>query len=198
MSRTLGQVDLFLTGHVEQALGNIITGNAPELIALTPRQDGHGNPFRFGRRQDEDDMGRRFFQGLQQGIESFGRQHVHFIDDINFLMPFGRHEFNRFPQGADVFDAAVGSGVDFDDIQGFTAHDVAADFTFVARVGRRPVDTVHGPGKNFSRARLARPAGAGKQVSMGYFVRIYRFLQGFRNVGLADDIFKIPGPPLTV
>ena len=65
---------------------------------------------------------------------------------------------------------------------------MAADFTFVARVGRRPVDTVHGPGKNFSRARLARPAGAGEQVSMGYFVRIYRFLQGLRNVGLADDM----------
>ena len=198
MGSTFGQVDLFLSGHIEQAFGNILAGNTPELITLTARQDGHGNPFRLRRRQDEDDMGRRFFQGLQKGIESFCRQHMDFIDDVNLLMAFSRHEFNRFPQGADVFDAAVGSGIDFDDIQGLAAHDVAADFTFIARVGRRPVDTVHGPGKNFSRTRLARPAGTRKQVSMGYFVRIYRFLQGFRDMGLADDIFKILRPPFAV
>ena len=123
---------------------------------------------------------------------------MHFIDDVNLLMAFSWHEFNRFPQRSDIFDAAVGSGVDFNDIQGFSAHDMATNFTFVTRVRRRPVDTVHGPGKNFSRTRLARPAGTGKQVSMSYFVRIYRFLQGFRNMGLADDIFKILRPPLTV
>ena len=62
-------------------------------------------------------MGRRFFQRLQEGVESFRRQHVHFVDDVDFLMPFGRHEFYRFPQGADIFDTAVGSRVDFYDVQ---------------------------------------------------------------------------------
>ena len=33
---------------------------------------------------------------------------------------------------------------------------------------------------------------------MRHFIRIDSFLQRFRNMGLADDVFKAFGPPFTV
>ena len=121
-----------------------------------------------------------------------------FVDDINFLMPFDRHKFYRFPQGADIFNTAVGGGIDFDDIQGFSAHDMETGFTGIAGVSRRSVNTVHSPGKDFGRTRLTGPARARKEIGMSNLVRLYRFLQCLRNMGLADNIFKSLRPPLTV
>ena len=54
----------------------------------TTGQDGDGYLFRFGRRQQEFYMLRRFLQGLQQGIETVLGEHVHFINEVD-LVPAG-------------------------------------------------------------------------------------------------------------
>lgn len=71
-------------------------------------------------------------------------------------------------------------------------------FTGIAGMGRRSVNAVHGPGKNLGRTRFPGPARARKEIGMRYLVRLYRFLQCLRNMGLADDIFKSLRPPFTV
>ena len=162
MGGSLRQADMLLLCHVHQPGGDVGAGNTAEFIPLAPRQYRHGNPFRLRRRQNEYDVGRRLFQRFQQGVEGFRRQHVHFVDNVYLLMAFGRHKFDRFPQCPDVLDAAVGRGVDFHDVHRLAAQDMAAYFAFVAGMGRRAMDAVHGPGEDFSRTGLARPPGAGK------------------------------------
>ena len=60
------------------------------------------------------------------------------------------------------------------------------------------MDTVHGPGKNLSRTGFASATRSGKEVRMGYLIRIYSFLQSLRNVALTDYIFKGLRPPFTI
>ena len=46
----------------------------------------------FRGRQDEDRMGRRFFQGFQESIKSLGGQHMDLVDDIYTVFPYlGRY-----------------------------------------------------------------------------------------------------------
>ena len=41
----------------------------------------------LGRSQDENDTLRRFFQGLEQGIECALGEHVDFVDDVYLILP---------------------------------------------------------------------------------------------------------------
>ena len=58
------------------------------------------------------------FQGFEEGIEGLGRQHVDFVDDVDFVPALGRAVAHGFAQFPNVVDAAVGSTVDFEDIDG--------------------------------------------------------------------------------
>lgn len=126
------QVDIFPLRHVKEAFTDIGTRQAPKLVALTARKNGHGNSLGFGRRQDKDDMGRRLFQCLQQSIEGFRRQHVDFVDNVYLTPPFRRHELHRLAKLANVFDAAVRRGVDFCHVQRLAACNVTAYAAVVA------------------------------------------------------------------
>ena len=60
---------------------------------------------------------------------------MRFINDINFIGTRRRGEFDVLPQVADSIDAAVGGGIHFNDIKGFSLRDVRAEFADVARFG---------------------------------------------------------------
>ena len=61
MGRPYCQVDLFLFGYIEEPFGNILAGNTPEFVALATGKNRHRYLFRFCRRQNKNDVGRRFF-----------------------------------------------------------------------------------------------------------------------------------------
>ena len=86
----------------------------------------------FGCGKNKNHVGRRFFQSFQKRVESFARQHVHFVNNINFVFGGSRSKFDIFPQFPDFINAAVGSAVYFPHIQrraisNFTA--IGADIT---------------------------------------------------------------------
>ena len=64
---------------------DIRRGNTMEFITLASGQDGYRNFLRVGGGQYKENMGRWFFQSLQQSIECFLGKHMYFIDDIHFL-----------------------------------------------------------------------------------------------------------------
>ena len=76
-------------GDFEQMFLDVFGGNAAELIALAAGENRQRDFFRLGRRQDKKHMGRRLFQRFQKRVKSLLRQHVHFIDDIDFLFANG-------------------------------------------------------------------------------------------------------------
>ena len=60
---------------------------------------------------------RRFFECLQECIESRVGQHVHLIDDVDFVFSKLGRVADLVDQVADVFNRIIGSGIKFKDIE---------------------------------------------------------------------------------
>ena len=52
---------------------------------LAPRLDGLRHLMRLGRGENKENVLRRLFQGLEQGVEGPARKHVHFVNDIDLV-----------------------------------------------------------------------------------------------------------------
>ena len=83
--RIVLDLDLLAFCHLFQAGDDIRHRDAPELVALAAREHRGGYLVDFGGRQDEDGVGRRLLQRLQQGVESRRGEHVDFVDDIDLV-----------------------------------------------------------------------------------------------------------------
>ncbi len=59
---------------------------------------------RIGGRQDELDVGRRLFQGFQQGVERVTGEHVHFVDQVDLEAPTARRVLHVVQQFAGILD----------------------------------------------------------------------------------------------
>ena len=81
---------IFDREHVGQMLDHTLRRHILQGELQTARQDGRRQLLRIGGRQDELDVGRRLFQGLQQGVERVSGQHVHFVDQVDLEAPAAR------------------------------------------------------------------------------------------------------------
>ncbi len=91
--------------------------DTPEVEALTAGQNRGEDLVRLGRRKDEEHVRWRLLQRLQQRVEGRRREHVYLIDDVHFLPTTLRGNAHRVPELANVVDAVVRCGVDFDDVK---------------------------------------------------------------------------------
>jgi hypothetical protein len=144
----------------------------------------------FGGGEEEKDMGRRLFQGLEKGIEGFRREHMDFINDVDFEPSGTGHILNIFPKLTDLINASVGGPIDFKDIHGNTFSDFVARSADIAWRRGRALVTVHGLGHNAGHRRLPDPSGAGKQERMRHLVGPDSVLEGLRDVTLSHDFLK--------
>ena len=60
-------------------------GHSLEVVDLAAREDGGQDLVLLGRGEDEDDMGGRFLQRLEEGIEGLLREHVDLVDDKDLV-----------------------------------------------------------------------------------------------------------------
>ena len=77
-----GDRDALPCAKIRHLTGKAGDPDAPQIVALAAREDRHRDFVRLRRREHEEDMGRGFFQGLQQSVEGRRTQHMHFIDDV--------------------------------------------------------------------------------------------------------------------
>ena len=77
--------DFFLARDELQMLRDQICGNPMQIEALAATQDCRQNFLRLRRRKNELHMRRRFFESLQQRIKRRRCEHVHFVNDVNFI-----------------------------------------------------------------------------------------------------------------
>ena len=126
----------FLLSDESQVIGDGGLGNAAEVEALAARKNRGKYPLRVGGGQHEHHPGRWLLQGLEQGIEGGGREHVALVDHIHLPARLHRGEAGAFDQLADVVDAGVGGGVDLDHIEGVAGRDRAAQLADAARLSR--------------------------------------------------------------
>jgi hypothetical protein len=122
----------------------------------------------FGGGQDKNRMRGRLFQGFQQGIEGRSGEHMHFIDNIDFIAALVGREIYLIAQVPHIFDAGVGSGVDLDQVQEAPGVYRLAVIALPARVlSGIGVQAVDGFRQQAGGGRFAGAARAGKQIGMG-------------------------------
>ena len=106
---------------------------------LAARTDGLWNVLRRRGRQHENDVVRRLFQRLQQGVESSISDLMSFVKNVNFETVAGRTVTRGLTKFADFVDAAVGGGIDFNNVDRVSGADFSARLTYAAGLGNRVI-----------------------------------------------------------
>ena len=94
-----------------QVGGQNVGFDPAQVEALAARQDGHRHLADLGGGENELGVGRRLLQRLQQGVERRGRQHVHFVDDIDLVARLHRGVAHPVQQLAHLVHLGARSGV---------------------------------------------------------------------------------------
>ena len=102
---------------------------------LAARADGLGNVLGLGGGHHEDDVGGRLFEGLEQGVEGGVGDLVGFVEDVDLVAVAGGGVAGGVAQFANFVDAAIGGGVDLDDVDGVALADFDAGVAHAAGLG---------------------------------------------------------------
>ena len=111
------EMDLFLFRDMEQVGGDDPRRNRAQIKTLAPAQDGRQHLLRFRGREDEFHMRRGFLERLEQGIEGLRREHVDFVDVVDFVARAGGSVLHGLAQLAHLVHAIVRGTIDFQDIE---------------------------------------------------------------------------------
>src|ERR1039458_8442401 len=106
---------------------------------LAARADGLGDILGLRGGQHEDDVVRRLFQRLEQGVEGGIGDLVGFVENVDFEAVASGAIAGGFAELADLVDAAVGGRIDFDDVDGIAGADLGAGVADAAGLGDGPI-----------------------------------------------------------
>ncbi|SPY09637.1 Uncharacterised protein [Neisseria gonorrhoeae] len=111
---------------------------------------------------------------------------MHFVDDIDFVFAGGRRVLGVFQDFADVVDACVGGGVDFEQVDIASGIDLGAALAHAARFAVLRIFAVEAFGKDAGDGGFAHAARPGQQVGVVQPAFVQGILQGFDDVFLTD------------
>ncbi len=161
---------------------------------LAARADGLRNVFRLRGGHHEDDVRRGLFERLEQRVEGGLGDLVRFVEDIDLVTVARRRIARRLAQLANLIDAAVGGGIDFDHIHGVALADLDAGVARAARLGRGSLSrpdlgaAVERHGQNARDGGLADAPVPGKNVAVRDAILAERIEQRARDVVLAGNV----------
>ena len=196
--RPLLHVHLLLIHQLPKPGRDGIDGNPMEIVPLASGQNRDGDLVHLRGSQDENHIGRRLLQRLEQGVEGPDGEHVHLVDNVHLVFSFGGGVSHLLDNVPDIGDAVVGSGVNLYYIHGRALGDPAAGFTLSAGTAVHGMLAVDGSCKNFRHRRLSRSPGSGKKVGMSDPVRPDLIFQCGNNMILPLDILKLSGAEFSV
>jgi hypothetical protein len=190
--RLVGDRDRFVVGDGPQAADHGVGADAAEVEALAPGDDGRQQLFRIGRGEDEPGVDRRFFQRLEEGVGRRAGNLLRFVDDVELDVQLRRRVLDPFAQVANVVDAAIAGGVDFDDVGRRAARDGQAVDAGVAGatvwVGVEAIDRL---GEEAGGRRLAGAPWAAKEIGVGDTIESDRVAQRPYDVFLPNQIVVV-------
>ena len=183
----LGRV-AFLLCHVHEVLHGVLRRHALEVVHLASAQDGGQYLVLLGGGEDEDDVGGRLLQGLEEGIEGGTGEHVHLVDDEHLVAARLRRDEHLLAELADVLHGVVAGSIELVDVhgpllvEGQTALALAAGVAAVLRI-----EAVDGLGKDTRTGGLAHTARTAEEIGMGQLAAADGILQRSGQRTLADD-----------
>ncbi len=188
----------FVGGDLLQPPRDHLRLDPPEVEALAARQDGHRHLADLGGGEDELGVRRRLFQGLQERVERRGREHVHFVDDVDLVAGLHRGVAHAVQQFAHLIDLGARGGVQLqhvdvpalDDRTAMPPLDGEVDGRLMHLVGLE----VQRPGQQSGGGGLAHAADAGEHEGVGDAARREGVAQGAHHRLLADHVLEALGP----
>ena len=157
---------LFRVRDFPQAPLDRLRGQPAEIIPLAPGQNSDRQLIRLRRRQDEDRVGGRLFQCLEERVESGCRQHVDFVDDVDAVFSLRRGVRHLVDDIPDIVDAVVGSRVHLHDIQARVRADRPAGGTLAAGTPVERILAVHRLGEDLRDRGLARSPRPAEKIAV--------------------------------
>ena len=113
---------------------------------------------------------------------------MHLVNDVDLEFALRWRIFDFLTDFADIFDAVVGSGVNFNDVDASACQNIPADVAFVAGFALRgQAGTVDCAGEYFGGGGFACAARAAEQIGMGGAARFHLVFQCPHDMLLPDD-----------
>ena len=184
------QRDLFFPSDELQMLRDQVCRDAVEIESLAAAQDGWQNFLRLSRRENKFHMLGRFFQRFQKRVKRCRREHVHLIDQINFVATFRRSIRDVLAQLAHVFHAVVARAVNLDHVETVPRGDLAAVIAFPAWRDRRAFHAIERLCQDARGRCFPNPARPDKQISVRQTVLCHRIFERARDMRLPHQIVK--------
>jgi len=193
----VADLDPFFVRYFPELCGDLGERDPLEAVTLAAGMDRGGDLLGLGGGKDENDMGRRLFEGLEEGVERLVREHVNLVDHIDLVLPADGRVLYGLSELANMFNAAVRGAVDLDHIHRGACRGLKARIAFAARRGRRTFLAVQSLGKDARRCGLSHSPRAGEQKGMGQTVRRNGVLEGPGDVALTDHVLEHLGTPFS-
>lgn len=149
---------------------------------------------RFGSREHENHVLRRFFQRFQQGVESLLGQHMDLIDNVNLVAPSNGREPDIIPELSHLIDAVITRAIDLKNVKADTRRNFPARIADATWGSGRAVHAIQCFCQNPGGRCFSGPSGTDKQIGMSQSTLLNRVLQCLHDVILTQNIVKDLGP----
>ena len=189
-------VEIFFGGDFLEAADDFGEGERSKVEMLRPRANRVDKIFGLRGGHHKDDTVGRLFESFQQGVGSLGGEHVRFVEDNDFVARAGGSVADHFAEFANLVDAAIGCGVDFDDVKRRASSDFFAGVALTARFGGGTVYAIQRFGEDTRGRSLADTACAGKNVSVGDPIIANRVCERVGDMALTYEILESLRAPL--
>ena len=136
--RRVGSLDALAVRDAAQQPRQLAEPGPFEPERLAARPDGREHLREVGRAEDEDEVGRRLLDELQQGVEGRVRELVRLVEDVDLVAALDRLQDDVVADLADVVDAALGGGVHLDHVERCAGGDRAAGVALLHGVAVGP------------------------------------------------------------
>lgn len=110
-----------------------------------------------------------------------------FVEDYDFVAARGRSITDHFAELANLVDAAIRGGVNFENVERCAGGNFAAGIASVVGFGRGAFHAIERLGEDAGGGRLAYAANAGKDVGVSDSIRFDGVRERLRDVLLADN-----------
>ena len=196
--RCVGRLDLLGIGDPPQHADELRQSRTGEDERLAARPDGLKDLGEVGRAEDEDEVGRRFLDQLQERVPGGVRELVRLIEDVDLVTALGRLEDDPVADLADVVDPALRGGIHLDDVQRRAGGNRDTRVADLVRRRRRSRLAVERLGEDPRHRGLARAARAGEEVGLPELAKLDRVPQRPDDRLLADDVVEVLRPVFAV
>ena len=181
-------MQIFGFGDAFDFARNFLKRERAKLEKLRARFDRLDEIFGARGGENEDNAFGRLFESFQQRVRGFVGELVRFVEDHDFVAARSGRVADHLAQLADLVNAAVGGGVDFEHVERSAGGNFAAGVAGVVGLGGGALRAIERFGEDAGGGGLADAADAGKNIGVRDAVRLDGVRERARDVLLPDDV----------